>query len=129
MAERTRPIYEMRLLNAGIKTTDHLLDRGSTRRGREELARTTGIPYKLILKWVNLSDLFRITGIGREYSDLLEEAGVDTVVELSQRNPANLHAKICEVNEVKALVKRPPSLKEITNWIQQAKKLPRKVNY
>jgi len=129
MAERTRPIYEMRLLNAGIKTTDHLLDRGSTRRGREELARTTGIPYKLILKWVNLSDLFRITGIGREYSDLLEEAGVNTVVELSKRNSEKLYAKILEINEQKVLVKKPPSLNEVINWIKQAKNLPRKIEY
>jgi len=123
------PTYARKLLEAGIKTVDDLLEAGCTRKGREELAERTGISSKLILEWVNLSDLFRIKGIGEEYSDLLEEAGVDTVAELSRRNPENLHSKLHEVNEEKKLVRRPPSLNEVKSWIEQAKKLPRKVEY
>jgi predicted flap endonuclease-1-like 5' DNA nuclease len=123
------PAYAKKLVEAGIKTTDDLLAAGATPKGREELAAKTGISSKLILEWVNLADLFRIKGIGEEYSDLLEEAGVDTVVELAKRDPENLHAKILEVNEKKKLVRRPPTLKQVKDWVEQAKKLPRKVEY
>ncbi|UCH03308.1 MAG: DUF4332 domain-containing protein [Candidatus Bathyarchaeota archaeon] len=123
------PAYAQQLSAAGIRTPNDLLEAGSTKKKREDLAEQTGITEKLILEWVNLADLFRIKGVGEEYSDLLEEAGVDTVVELSRRNPANLHAKICEVNEEKKLVRRPPSLNQVMDWIQQAKKLPRKITY
>jgi len=123
------PTYSKKLDEVGIKTTKKLLERGSTRKGREMLAEKTGISEKLILEWVNLADLFRVKGVGSEYSDLLEEAGVDTVVELSRRNPENLHAKIREVNEEKKLVRRPPTLNQVRAWIEQAKKLPRKVEY
>jgi predicted flap endonuclease-1-like 5' DNA nuclease len=123
------PAYAKKLVEAGIKTTDDLLAAGATPKGREELAAKTGISSKLILEWVNLADLFRIKGIGEEYSDLLEEAGVDTVVELAKRDPENLHAKILEVNEKKKLVRRPPTLKQVKVWVEQAKKLPRKVEY
>jgi len=123
------PIYTEMLKTIGIKTTYDLLEAGSTPKGREELAEKTGISPKLILEWVNLADLFRIKGVAEEYSDLLEEAGVDTVVELSRRNPENLHAKLIEVNEEKKLVRRVPSLNAVRDWIEQAKKLPRKVEY
>ena len=123
------PTYAAKLNAAGVKTTDDLLNAGSLPKGREELAEKTGISATLILEWVNLADLFRIKGVGEEYSDLLEEAGVDTVVELSQRNPENLHAKICEINEEKKLVRRPPTLNNVRSWIEQAKTLPRIVEY
>ncbi|MEM3647991.1 MAG: DUF4332 domain-containing protein [Thermoproteota archaeon] len=123
------PEYAKKLLEAGIKTTDDLLKAGGSKDGRKMLAEKTGIPEKLILEWVNLADLFRIKGIGEEYSDLLEEAGVDTVAELARRDPANLHAKILEINKEKKLVRRPPTLKQVTDWVKQAKKLPRKVEY
>lgn len=123
------PTYAKKLAEVGIKTTDDLLEAGATSKGREELAKKTGISPKLILEWVNLADLFRIKGIGSEYSDLLEEAGVDTVVELSKRIPENLHAKLLEINKEKKLVRKPPTLDEVKNWIEQAKKLPRKVQY
>ena len=123
------PTYAKKLMEAGIKMTDDLLEAGSTPKGREELAEKTGISSKLILEWVNLSDLLRIKGVGEEYSDLLEEAGVDTVVELSRRNPENLHAKIVEINKEKKLVRKPPTLDDVRGWIEQAKKLPRKVQY
>jgi predicted flap endonuclease-1-like 5' DNA nuclease len=123
------PTYAQKLTSAGITTTEALLDAGATPTGREELSEKTGIAESLLLEWVNLADLFRINGVGEEYSDLLEEAGVDTVVELSRRNAENLHAKILEVNEEKQLVRRPPALNRVQNWIEQAKGLPRKVVY
>jgi predicted flap endonuclease-1-like 5' DNA nuclease len=129
MIEGIGPAYARQLSDAGIKSSDDLLEAGSTKKKREDLAEKTGIAEKLILEWTNLADLFRIKGVGEEYSDLLEEAGVDTVVELSRRNPENLHAKICEVNDEKELVRRPPSLNQVTGWIEQAKKLPRKIHY
>jgi len=123
------PTYAQKLTATGITTTDALLEAGATPKGREELSEKTGIAESLILEWVNLADLFRIKGVGEEYSDLLEEAGVDTVVELSRRNAENLHAKILEVNETKQLVRRPPALSVVQRWIEQAKSLPRKVEY
>ena len=123
------PAYTEKLATAGITTIEQLLEKGASKPGRKEIAITTGIDESRILRWVNMADLFRIKGVGEEYSDLLEEAGVDTVVELSQRNPENLHTKILEVNEKNKFVKRPPSLTEIKSWINQAKTLPRKIKY
>ena len=122
-------IYAKKLMDVGINTTDDLLEAGSTPKKRKDLADKTGISPKLILEWVNLADLFRIKGIGEEYSDILEEAGVDTVAELAQRVPENLHAKISEVNKEKKLVRRVPTLNEVKDWVEQAKRLPRKVEY
>ncbi|MCX6648011.1 MAG: DUF4332 domain-containing protein [Candidatus Bathyarchaeota archaeon] len=122
-------VYSEKLHAINIYHTSELLKAGATPRGRRELAERTGISQELILEWVNLSDLFRIKGIGEEYSDLLEEAGVDTVVELSHRNAANLHAKILEVNEAKKLVRRPPPLASVEGWINEAKTLPRVIEY
>ena len=121
--------YAEKLAEAGLKTTEELLDAGSTPKGRADLAAGTGISEKLILRWVNMSDLFRIKGVGEEYSDLLEAAGVDTVPELAQRKAENLQAKMVEVNELKKLVRRVPTLTEVASWVEQAKTLPRAVNY
>lgn len=121
--------YKKKLAAAGIKTTEALLKRGATPKGRKEIEETTGIGHKLILEWVNLADLFRVKGIGEEYSDLLEEAGVDTVVELAQRNADSLCEKLLQVNEKKKLVRRPPALSMVKDWIAQAKKMPRVVKY
>jgi len=122
-------VYAAKLKEIGIKTTEQFLERAATRKGRKELAETLGISEKLILKWANRADLFRIKGIGEEYSDLLEAAGVDTVPELAQRNPENLYQKLLEVNAEKKLVRRPPSLKQVANWVEQAKELPRVLSY
>ena len=122
-------VYAGKLEAAGITTTQALLQRGATPKGRQDLAEQTGIGGKLILEWVNLADLFRIKGIGEEFSDLLEEAGVDTVPELAQRNPENLHGKIVEVNEAKKLVRRVPGLSQVQDWVAQARELPRVVTY
>lgn len=117
------------LAKLGIKSTDSLLKKGATLKGRKEIEEKTGFDHKLILEWVNRADLFRIKGVAEEYSDLLEESGVDTVVELAQRNAENLYAKVMEVNKAKNLVRRPPALSMIKSWIEQAKKLDRVVEY
>jgi predicted flap endonuclease-1-like 5' DNA nuclease len=122
-------VNAQKLKNAGISTVEKLLKMGAEPSGRKEVASKTGFDEKLILKWVNFADLFRIKGVASEYSELLEAAGVDTVVELSNRNPENLQKKMEEVNEEKKLVRRVPTLKEVGKWTEQAKKLPRGVNY
>ena len=122
-------VYSEKLEAVGVKTTDDLLRRGATQKGREELEAATGIGHTLILKWVNRVDLYRIDGIGSEYSDLLEVAGVDTVPELAQRNPANLAETLAEANAARNLVRRLPTLAMVTDWIEQAKRLPRVVEY
>jgi len=123
------PVYKQRLTAIGITTTNKLLKKGATPKGREELAKKTDISGSLILEWVNHADLFRIKGVAEEYSDLLEEAGVDTVPELAQRNPENLYAKLVEVNDLKKLVRQLPSQRQVADWVQQAKTMPRKIQY
>lgn len=123
------PVYAQKLIDVGIKTVEGLLKAGATPAGRKELEQKSGISGALILEWVNHADLYRIKGVGQEYSDLLEEAGVDTVVELSKRVPANLYKKMLETNMEKKLVRRPPSEKMVADWVEQAKKLPRVVSY
>jgi predicted flap endonuclease-1-like 5' DNA nuclease len=123
------PVYAEKLSGVGVKTVEQLLDKGANRTGREELEKTTGISHSLILEWVNMADLFRIKGVGEEYSDLLEEAGVDTVKELAQRNADNLFQKLEEVNTEKKLVRRTPTIDMVKDWIEQAKSLPRVVEY
>jgi predicted flap endonuclease-1-like 5' DNA nuclease len=123
------PKFAKKLRAIGIRSTGELLKAGTEKKGRAAIAEKTGITETLILEWVNLADLFRIKGVGEEYSDLLEEAGVDTVKELRNRKPANLHAKMLEVNATKKLVRRPPALKSVEDWVAQAKKLPPVVKY
>lgn len=123
------PKYAAKLEEAGLKNTDQLLKAGATRKGRETIAEQTGISSDHILRWVNMADLFRIKGIGEEFSDLLEQAGVDTVKELRTRNCANLHAKLVEVNAEKSLTRRNPSMDEVEGWIAQAKELEPVVTY
>jgi predicted flap endonuclease-1-like 5' DNA nuclease len=123
------PVYAAKLDAVGIRSTNALLNQGSTPEERKQLAGSTGIAEGLLLEWVNLADLYRIKGVGSEYSDLLEEAGVDTVVELAKRLPENLLAKMVEVNKAKNLVNKMPGLMQVKNWIAQAKKLPRVVSY
>jgi len=123
------PFYREKLIAYGIKTVEGLLKAGATSYGRSEIAEGAGISKTLILEWVNHADLYRIKGVSEEYSDLLEEAGVDTVVELAQRNPDNLYTKIKEVNMAKKLVRRLPSARQVADWVSQAKFLPRVVMY
>jgi predicted flap endonuclease-1-like 5' DNA nuclease len=123
------PIYAGKLREIGVPTTQALLEMGATPNGREEIADRANISSKLILEWVNHVDLFRIDGVGEEYADLLEEAGVDTVPELAQRNPTNLYEKMVAVNLEKNLVRRLPAASQVEKWVNQAKKLPRIINY
>jgi len=123
------PKYAEKLKAAGVANTEALLKIGSTPKGRKEMAEKSGISDALILEWVNHVDLFRIKGVAEEYSDLLEEAGVDTVVDLTQRKPENLLAKMAEINEQKKLVRRLPVLSQVESWVAQAKELPRIVTY
>jgi len=123
------PAYAEKLAAEGLRTTEALLKTGGAKKGRADLAEATGISEKLILRWVNMADLFRIKGVGEQYSDLLEAAGVDTVAELAQRKAENLQAKMVEVNEEKRLVRRVPTLSEVTSWVESAKSLPKAVTY
>jgi len=121
--------YAKKLTEAGIKTVEALLKEGGTPKGREALAEKTGIDHKKILEWVNRADLARIKGVGSEYADLLESAGVDTVTELAQRKPENLFQKMEAVNAEKKLVRKMPTAAQVADWVDQAKKLPRAVTY
>ncbi len=123
------PAYGEKLRAAGIRTTEALLRAGATPEERQELAEKIGVSADTILKWVNRADLMRVTGIGEQYSDLLEAAGVDTVLELARRNPENLHQKLAEINAEKGLVRRLPNQDMVANWIEQAKSLERAVSY
>jgi len=127
--EGVGPAYGERLTSAGVPTVEGLLDAGATPQGRKEIADKTGISEHLILKWVNHSDLFRIDGVAGEYAELLEASGVDTVPELAQRNPAHLQTKMGDVNQEKKLVRRVPSESEVVRWVNEAKTLPRRVDY
>lgn len=123
------PAYAEKLKAVGIRTTEAYLERAKDPKGRKALAEETGIDDKRILKWANMADLMRISGVGEEYSELLEAAGVDTVKELKHRVPANLHAKMKEVNEAKKLVRQLPSESGVEKWVAQAKELPAVMTY
>ena len=122
-------VYSQKLAEAGIQTTEQLLEQGASPAGRKAIVEKTDISAKLILKWINRVDLFRIKGVSEEYADLLEIAGVDTVPELAQRNAENLYQKLVEANQEKNLVRRLPSQAAVSDWIEQAKQLPRAINY
>jgi len=112
-----------------VRTTEALLKAGATRKGRKELAASSGFSEHQILEWVNRADLFRVKGVGEEYSDLLEAAGIDTVKELRTRNPASLLAKMTETNEKKRLVRRLPTESMVARWVAHAKTLAPMVEY
>jgi predicted flap endonuclease-1-like 5' DNA nuclease len=123
------PVHTKKLAKAGLRSVEALLKNGASVKGRKEIAMASGIDETLVLEWVNRADLFRIKGVGRQFSDLLEKTGVDTVVELSKRVPARLYAKMLEVNQAKNLVNAMPGVKKVEGWVAQAKKLPRVVTY
>jgi predicted flap endonuclease-1-like 5' DNA nuclease len=122
-------VYADKLKRAGISTTGNLLKKGANPAGRKQIAEKAGVSEHQILEWVNRADLFRIKGVAEEYSDLLEAAGVDTVVELAQRNGESLYKKMAQVNNQTKKVRKLPSQSQIENWISQAKRLPRAVSY
>ena len=123
------PVYAEKLLAVGIDTADKLLAKCAALAGRKALEDETGISGKLILTWTNHADLYRVKGIGPQFAELLEAAGVDTVKELGHRNAANLAAKMLEVNEEKHLVRRVPVEIEVQRMIDQAKELPGVMTY
>ncbi len=121
------PAYARKLAGAGVTTTGRLLKVAASAAGRADLAEQADVNTKQVLEWVNRADLMRISGVGTQYSDLLEAAGVDSVVELATRNANNLFNKMIEVNAADHLVRQVPSLDQVRDWISQAAKLPRVV--
>ena len=123
------PAMGEKLRGAGVTSTDKMLENAKTKKQRAALAEASGISEAQILKFANMADLFRITGVGQEFSQLLEAAGVDTVPELAGRKPENLVAKMEEVNTEKNLTRKTPSVKQVEGWVAQAKELPRVLEY
>lgn len=123
------PKYAELLGSHGITNTDQLLAAAAGTGDRDKLAEKLGVATKVVLEWANRADLMRIKGVGSEYSDLLEAAGVDTVKELATRRPDNLHARLTEVNDAKSLVRRVPSPAEVEAWVTEAKTLPAILTY
>lgn len=123
------PQYAEKLKSAGVSSVESLLETGATAKGRSELSEKTGISASVILRWVNHADLFRIKGIGSQFSELLEAAGVDTVPELARRSAENLQQALTKANEEKKLSKTTPSLNQVTAWIAEAKTLPKMVQH
>lgn len=123
------PEYGSKLRDVDIQTTDDLLRRCGDKKGREGVATETGLSEKHLLEWVNLADLMRINGVGEEFADLLEEAGVDTVKELATRNAENLAAAMAECNEKKNLTDRVPSAETVQKWIDEAKTMDPAVSH
>ena len=122
-------VYAEKLQAAGIKKVSELLEKCAAPKGRKELAEATGISEKLILKWTNHADLFRINGVGPQFAELLEAAGVDTVKEFRHRVAENLQPKLVEVNDKKNICNRVPAVSEIQKMIDQAKELEPKMSY
>ena len=123
------PSYAEKLGKAGIDTTDALLAKCAGASGRKEVATTTGVSETNLLKWSNLADLMRVSGIGPQFSELLEAAGVDTIKELRNRNAENLAAKMAEVNEAKKLARTLPPEKTVQGWIDAAKTMEPKISH
>lgn len=121
--------YEEKFAAVNVRSTEAFLKACATRKGRLDIAEKTGVSDKLILKWANAADLLRIKGVGGEYAELLEAAGVDSVPELAQRRADNLHKKMVEVNAEKELVRRLPTVGQVEDWVKQAKVLPRVLEY
>ncbi len=115
------PAYKEKLGGAGIATTDDLLKLCASAKGRKDVSEKTGIGAALILKWADMADLMRISGIGRQFGELLKASGVDTVKELRTRNAENLAQKLAEVNGEKKLAKAVPAVTQVQDWIDKAK--------
>ena len=125
------PKYKKMLVKVGVTNTKTLLERGAKKKGRKELAAESGVDETLILKWTNMADLMRVKGVGEEYSELLEVAGVDTIKELRKRKPVNLHKAMAEANGArkKKLVRQLPGLAQVEKWVAHAKELPPMMTY
>ena len=123
------PANAKKLRDVGVRSIAGLLKQGGTAKGRQALADAAGIEPSKLLEWVNQADLFRIRGIGSEYADLLEAAGVDTIPELRQRNAASLYKTLVKTNAEKHVVRKLPTVGQVEMWVQQAKSLPRAIEY
>ena len=122
-------VYAEKLISAGINKASELLEKCAAPKGRKELAEQTGISEKLILKWANHTDLYRINGVGPQFAELLEKAGVDTVKEFRHRVPENLQPKLVEINEQFNICGRVPAVSEVQKMVDQAKELEPKMTY
>lgn len=122
-------VYAKKLQDAGIRTTEALLEACASPKGRKEMAEKTGISDSLILKWTNHADLFRIKGIAGQFAELLEASGVDTVKELRHRKAENLHATMVSTNAEKKLTRRIPTVSQLEDMIKQAGELEPKMTY
>jgi predicted flap endonuclease-1-like 5' DNA nuclease len=127
--ERIGQAYAERLAHAGVSTIENLLRDGASAAGRMRIAAESGIDERKLLEWINHADLMRIKGVGSEYADLLEAAGVSTVLELANHNAERLYSTMAEVNATKKLVRRTPSLSEVQRWVTEAKSLDRIVSH
>ncbi len=133
--EGVGPAYARKLRQAGIRTCEALLKRGASKKGRKQIAEATGFSAATVLEWVNRADLMRVRGVGSEYSDLLEAAGVDTVKELRNRNAMNLTAAMVQANQEKialtgrSIVRRVPAISMVERWVEHAKQLEPVVTY
>lgn len=123
------PAFARKLKKVGIRSVEGLLKAGATPKARKRIAKDAGFQARTILEWVNRADLYRIKGVGRQYSDLLEKSGVDTVVELAKRDPAKLFVAMGAVNLRKNLVNQMSTKKQVGAWIRHARRLPRIVRY
>jgi len=123
------PTYGAKLREIGCSSPAKLLKAGADRQGRKQIAEKSGISDSIVLRCVNMADLFRIKGVATQYAELLEAAGVDTVKELRNRNAVNLTEAMKNTNAEKKLVRLVPSLKSVEKWVEQAKSLPPVVTY
>ena len=123
------PAFKEKLGSAGISSTDDLLEHCCTSQGRKAIAEKTGLNEKSLLGWTNMADLMRVSGIGRQFAELLEASGVDTIKELRNRNAENLASKMEEINATKKLAKSSPGVSTVENWISQAKTTDPKISY
>src|SRR5262245_56628594 len=124
-----RPVYRDKLSACGVKDTDTFLSEAKTPAQLKALSKKSGLTEKQVLKFANMVDLYRIKGVGSEFAELLEASGVDTVVELARRNAGELAKKMAEIGQTKKLTRRIPGEAEVGKWIQQAKALPRALEY
>ena len=127
--EGVGPAFAAKLKAAGVATVEALLEKAASAKGRKDLAAASGLDETRILEWVNRADLYRIKGVASEYSDLLEAAGVDSPAELAHRVPANLVAKMTELNAAKKIVRKLPTESQVADWVEQSKKLPKLVTH
>lgn len=123
------PVFAKRLRGTGVRSIKGLLEKGMNPNGRRQIASAVHTTPGMVLEWVNRADLFRVKGVGEQYSDLLEKSGVDTVVELAKRQPAALYNSLMKVNQSKNLVGKPPTEKQVAGWVKNAKTLKRVIKY